>query len=108
MFKKITKTGSLVVFSLIVEVFFFLLKLNVLPPEIPLFYSKPQGQEVIAPLYAIFLIPFAAFIALSINLVVKRVFFRENEFIDIVIGWINNIIIVLSTGFFLKIIVNVT
>lgn len=86
----------------------FILKLNRLPPEIPIFYSKPDGADVLAPWYAIFILPFIMFFSIGINAVIFRLFHKENDFVSAIFYWTNILIIVFSTLIFLKIIFTVS
>lgn len=53
-----------------------------LPPELPLYYSRPWGEAQLASLNSFFLLPlFGAGINL-INLLLVRTIFRQNRFLN--------------------------
>jgi len=56
----------------------FLLKNN-LPPEIPLYYGKPQGEDQLASTMALIIPPSLALVILILNSVVA--YFSKEEFI---------------------------
>jgi len=38
-----------------------------LPPQVPLFYSRPWGEEILAPPFFLFILPLASLVILIIN-----------------------------------------
>lgn len=69
-----------------------------LPPRLPLFYSRPWGEEQLAPKNALFIIPAAAFVFLIINFQVAK-FLSKNEtnFLSLVAASIALLFSVLGT-----------
>lgn len=55
-----------------------------LPPEIPLFYSRPWGEEILAPPFFIFVMPVASFLVLGINLFIALTL-SQNRFLGIIL-----------------------
>jgi hypothetical protein len=53
---------------------------NKLPPEIPLFYSKPWGQEQLAQTPFIFLPITVSLVFLAINMIIAKQMFNKEEF----------------------------
>jgi len=53
------------------------LKWRALPPQIPLFYSRPWGEDQLAGKEMIFLIPVASFGISLINEILARVFLKK-------------------------------
>ena|SRR3989344_344049 len=82
----------------------FVFKYNLLPPEVPLFYSRPRGDQQIADLFALSVIPVLALLFISINAIVVRRFFNDSELIQHLAYYTNIIIIVISMVIFTKII----
>lgn len=39
-----------------------------LPPQVPLFYSRPWGEEILAPPFFLFILPLTSLLILAINL----------------------------------------
>lgn len=97
---------QLFVFFLVLMV--FLLRLNKFPPQIPLFFSKIEGNEQIADSYLIFLPIFFSFFFISLNFFVQNFLFKENIFLKKLTFFVNLIIIFISTFIFLKILFLVT
>lgn len=74
------RTENIKVINWLVILFSFLviaLKWRVLPPQIPLFYSRPWGEDQLAGKEMIFLIPVASFGISLINEILARVFFKK-------------------------------
>ncbi len=92
-----------ILFSLI-----FLINLNKLPPQIPLFYTKPWGEDQLAELWVIFLIPFLFNFYYFINQYIKTRFFKENDFVEKLFFYTNLSNSLLGLLFFLRIILIIT
>ncbi len=67
------------VFSQVSLIIFFWKRL---PPEIPLFYSKPWGSAMLAPQIYIWLVPAMALLIIFINFCVVIFFMQENKFLN--------------------------
>lgn len=61
------RTPVLFGLTLIAMAGLFLLKLNTLPPQIPLYYSLPNSDQQIVNVYYIFLLPLITLIFITIN-----------------------------------------
>lgn len=83
-------------------IFFFLFSL---PPEIPLFYSRPWGESQLAPAVSIWLLPLTLLATGSLNLYLAARFFEEFPFIARVLIWSNVLIAFLTTVSIVKIII---
>ncbi|MDO8261303.1 MAG: hypothetical protein Q7T50_07500 [Candidatus Magasanikbacteria bacterium] len=75
--------------SFLVSIIFVLLEVLLialywrrLPPEIPLFYSKPWGSAMLAHQLFIWLIPLIAFLFLFVNFCIVIFFMQENKFLN--------------------------
>ena len=55
---------------------------NDLPPEIPLFYSRPWGAEQLANSSQIFLLPVSSFIVLMLNIFFSVFLLRTNSLLS--------------------------
>jgi hypothetical protein len=86
----------------------FFLKFNNLPPQIPLFYSRGDGEEQMADIYLIFLLPILSIILVSANSLIKSKLFPQVYLIERIIYYVNISIIALTTLIFLKILLVVT
>jgi len=51
-----------------------------LPPQIPLFYSRPWGEDQLASPIFIFILPASVFLILVVNLIIAG-FFTEEKFL---------------------------
>ncbi|OGD86315.1 hypothetical protein A2Z23_00140 [Candidatus Curtissbacteria bacterium RBG_16_39_7] len=63
-----------------------LLKFQSLPPQIPLFYSKPWGEERIPEKIWLWLIPFISFLIISFNFLIIPVFIKKERFLVIILS----------------------
>lgn len=53
-----------------------------LPPEIPLFYSRPWGSSILAHMQFIWFIPSIAFFFVIVNYCIVIFFLQENKFLN--------------------------
>lgn len=75
--------------SFLVSIIFVLLQVLLiafywrrLPPEIPLFYSKPWGSEMLSQLPLIWIIPALSFFFVFVNFCIVIFFLQENKFLN--------------------------
>lgn len=62
-----------------ISVFFIIIKWSVLPPQIPLFYSRPWGQEQLAPKFFIFILPAVSFLVFLVNNLFAEFFLKRGS-----------------------------
>jgi hypothetical protein len=92
----------------ILMIIFFLLRFSSLPLQIPLFYSKPWGEDQLADSWLIFILPLMMDIFFYLNLYFYKKFFSENPFVKKIIDYLNLFLIISLTLIFIKIIFLVT
>lgn len=80
---------------------------NRLPPQLPLFYSKPWGEDQLGENWMIFLILVLMNLFFVINRYVVNKFFPGNKFVNQVVFYANIFIILGFTLIFLKIIFSI-
>lgn len=75
--------------SFLVSIIFVLLQVLLiafywrrLPPEIPLFYSKPWGSAMLSHLLFIWIIPVLSFFFIFVNFCIVIFFLQENKFLN--------------------------
>lgn len=75
--------------SFLVSIIFVLLQVFLiafywrrLPPEIPLFYSKPWGSAMLSHLLFIWIIPALSFFFIFVNFCIVIFFLQENKFLN--------------------------
>ena len=93
----------LIAISNLVMLIAFFFRLKTMPPQIPLFYSRPAGDAQIADWWFIFLIPVLMNILYYVNSYVYKKFFQGNLFVEKVIYYFKIILIVSLTLIYLKI-----
>lgn len=106
-FEKIRKSGPDIIiflFFLIIIVLTTIFKWNKLPPQIPLFYSLPDGDEQVVDLFYIFVLPIIAFVILLFNRFISHKYFSTSPFILAVIKIGSTILISLLMIIYLRII----
>lgn len=86
----------------------FFLRMGHLPPQIPLFYSRPFGEQQLAEVWYIFLLPILMHLLLFLNLYVYNRFFLPDQFIKRIFDIVNWSIILSLTCIFIKIILYVS
>lgn len=88
-------------FMMVLAVIF---KLGVLPPQIPLFYSRPDGEQQLGEWWYIFLIPVLLNLLYIANKVLIKKFFPVNSFAQTFSNYFNLFLISAFTIIFLKIV----
>ena len=88
-------------FMMILAVIF---KLGRIPPQIPLFYSRPEGELQLSEWWFIFLIPILLNSLYALNKFLVKKYFAENAFVKTFAYYFNIFLIVSFTLIFLKII----
>ena len=86
----------------------FLLRFNRLPPQVPLFYSLPWGEQQLADSWTILLLPFALNLLFIFNNFIYRRFFLGNLLVQKILGVLNILLSVSLTLIFVKIIFLIT
>lgn len=56
-----------------------------LPPQVPLFYSRPWGEKMLAQTFVIWALPTLSLFLILINFLGAIVFFRDNRFLSLVL-----------------------
>lgn len=85
-----------------------LLNLNHLPPQIPLFFSKPWGEDQLADTWMIVFLPLLLNLLYFVNGAFYKRFFSGNEFVKKIIDYTNIFLMITFTLIFIKIITLVT
>ena len=93
--------------SLGVMIGVFVFKFQKLPPEIPLFYSRPGSNNQVADLFFIFIIPILILLFISVNNIALKLV-GDNRLLKKIIYYTNLIIIVIFTTIFTKIILHIS
>lgn len=86
----------------------FVLRYSHLPPQIPLFYSYPSGEDQVVDLWMIIILPIVMNVFFFTNQLLLRRFFRGNEVIKKLINVTNIFLVVAITLIFVKIITMVS
>ncbi len=82
----------------------FTIKFSTLPPQIPLFYSKPWGEDQLADTWMIVLLPLLLNIFYVLNNYLYRKFFLGNIFAKKILDYLNLFLIAGFTLIFIKIV----
>lgn len=82
----------------------FLLRLGTMPPQIPLFYTRPWGEDQIVDFWMIFLIPVISNSIFFFNDYFYKRFFLGNELVKKIFNFVNAFLIVSFALIFIKII----
>lgn len=96
------------IISNILVVAIFLLNINRMPPELPLYYSRPPGEAQIAPWWMLFALPFVMNGLVVLNGYLGKHVFRNNAFVTTSFRLFTIGAIVSLTLVFLKIILLIT
>jgi len=79
-----------------------------LPPQIPIFYSKNQGEEQLGDLWMIATLPILMNLLILINTYIYRNYFKENIFVKHLFFVLNIFLISSFTIIFFKILFTVS
>lgn len=101
-------TIPLLILVNVVMLLVFLLNFNHLPPEVPLFYSRAQGENQITWWWMIFLLPIFMNLLFVLNRYVSKKMFSHLPFVVSFIDVFNIGLIVIFTAIFLKILFLIT
>lgn len=92
----------------IVMISILALKFNYLPPQLPLFYSKPAGEEQLADTWSILILPLFMNLLFFLNNFVYRRYFKDNILVQKIFYFLNLFLIAGFTLIFAKIIFVIT
>jgi len=82
-----------------------LVRKSFLPEKVPLFYSRPWGEEKLAPRNWLFLIPFSSFVVFIFSNQIGKFLRKKNgDFLPFVLSGISLLFSILGTVTLLKII----
>src|SRR3989344_2515343 len=104
MIKKITIIPIALILSLLIMIVVFILRVGILPPQLPLFYSRLEGDAQITDTWMIFLLPALSSLMIATNHFFTRKYFKENQFVHSLTFYVNISIITLITFIFVRII----
>lgn len=71
---------------LLVQVALIAVSFGRLPGEIPIFYSRPWGDEILGAPVFISILPMSGFIALFLNFLMFRLFAKDDVFLERVLS----------------------
>jgi len=91
-------------FANLLMLFIFILKLNRLPPQIPLFYSHLFGEDQLGDLWMIFILPFFLNFFFFLNNLFYKKFFCDNLLVKKIVDYVNLFLIIIIPLIFLRII----
>lgn len=107
-FVKLTSAPFFLAVSIMMMAGLFLLKIHSLPPQIPLFYSRLEGDDQIADALMIFLLPALVTTMVVSNIFIITKYFAHNDFVRTVTYCVNLSLIAITTFIFVRIIFLVT
>lgn len=79
-----------------------------LPPVLPLFYSKPEGETQLALWWLILIIPLCMNSLVILNNTLTRKLFSLSDFANKIIWYANLVLIIIFTAVFIKIVTHVS
>lgn len=94
---------NLLIIGNLVMIVVFLLKLNFLPPQIPLFYNL-TGEKQIADTWMIFILPFLLNIFFILNNYLLKKYFLNHQLVKSIFDYLFLFFLIGFTLIFLKII----
>jgi len=94
---------GLLISSNLIQLAAFLYKMQSIPPQIPLYYSLPIGEDQLVEWWTIFLIPVLMNCLYFLNAVVFQRFFTHDSFTKSLIRNANTILVIVCSYVFLRI-----
>jgi len=91
-------------FSNLIMILVFVLNFNHLPPQIPLFYSRPWGEEQLADLFMIVILPLILNLFFFFNQFIYKRLFYENLLVKKIFDFLNIFLLIIIPVIFLRII----
>lgn len=85
-----------------------ILRFNLLPPQIPLFYSKAVGEDQLADTWMILLLPLLMNFLYILNNILAKKYFNEIDLAQKIVHYLNIFIILGFVLIFVKIIFLIT
>ncbi|MCX7996320.1 MAG: hypothetical protein N2691_01010 [Patescibacteria group bacterium] len=79
-----------------------------LPPQVPLFYTRPWGEEQLADIWMLALVPFLLHTSFFFNNWLRMRYFAKDSFMNGLLNAANWFIMLSFCGVFLKLILLVT
>lgn len=95
---------GLLICSDIIQLGVYIWKMHTIPPQIPLFYSLPIGEDQLVEWWMIFLIPILMNGLYIFNTLIYHKFFHREVFERTVLRYVNMTIIGVCTYIFVRII----
>ncbi len=77
--KVLSKLLKANLFVMAADLLIILIKIGSLPEKVPLFYSRPWGEEQLAEGNFLFLIPFSSFLIFVLNWQISRILLKRGE-----------------------------
>ena len=107
MFRRFGPLYSLILANLIM-LSVLLFRFNLLAPQIPLFYSKPPGEDQLADTWNILLLPVLMNFLYVLNNFIYRKYFKQDDLLKKIFYYLNLFIIISFTLILIKIIFVIT
>lgn len=98
---KLVLYGGIALIS--IQIVLLVLKWESLPPELPLYYSRPWGDEQIAPRIFVGIFPLISIVFLILNTLLSRMFFYTEHLLSTVLLWSAMLVVILSSIGLIKI-----
>jgi len=86
----------------------YLLKMRSIPPQIPILYSLPIGEDQLVEWWMIFIIPFLMNTLYIVNTAILKRFFPQEQFVRALVKYANTVIVIISAYIFLRILLSVS
>lgn len=82
---------------IIVQVGYLALKWTSLPPEVPLFYSYPEGEKQLVPAFMLILLPIMTLSVGILNGLIATLFFSEETLLSLILSWSTTMVGLITT-----------
>lgn len=74
-------THFVAVIAILAQASLFLVSWGTLPPEVPLFYTRPWGEQILAPTIFLWILPGVALLSLILNFILTKILAGDDLFL---------------------------
>lgn len=99
---------GLLISANLIQLGMYLVRMRSIPPQIPLFYSLPVGEDQLVEWWMIFIIPLLMNGLVIANTLLLRRFFLQDPFTRSVIRHTNTVLMLIGTYIFIRIVLLVS
>ncbi len=102
--KNILRSLLISIIAIAVQIIIIIIFFSQLPPKVPLYYSRPWGQQQLADTIYLFLLPGLSLAVFILNSLIAALFVDHEDFYSYCLSWVTTIFSVFCLITLLKIV----